>query len=108
MDTIPPLTFWHYAVVALAGLLYFLPALAASRRRHPGALAVFFLNLFFGWTLLGWVAALIWAFAGRPAEAEAERQPCPHCAEAVLPAARVCPHCRLEIGEKAPVVALIR
>lgn len=22
---------------------------------------------------------------------------CPHCAEAILPAARICPHCRLEV-----------
>lgn len=41
-------------------LLYMLPAIVASRRgRAPGAIMV--LNILLGWTLLGWVLALVWA-----------------------------------------------
>ena len=40
------------------GILYFLPSIIApSYKLAP----VFVLNLFLGWTLVGWVAALVWA-----------------------------------------------
>ena len=41
--------------------LYFLPLVVACCRHHPQALAIGMLNLLFGWTMLGWAAALIWA-----------------------------------------------
>ena len=41
--------------------LYFLPSLIAANRKHLNAMAIFVLNLFLGWTLLGWVGALVWA-----------------------------------------------
>jgi hypothetical protein len=42
-------------------ILYFLPFIVAHARRHRQTLAIFCLNLFLGWTLLGWVIALVWA-----------------------------------------------
>jgi hypothetical protein len=41
--------------------LYFLPTIVAVKRhvRHRGSVAV--LNVFLGWTLLGWVVALAMA-----------------------------------------------
>lgn len=45
--------------------LYFLPATVAHSRKNPNTLAVFVLNLFLGWTFIGWVIALVWACAGR-------------------------------------------
>lgn len=41
---------------------YFAPSMFAYGRSHRHAGAIFVLNLFLGWTLLGWVAALVWAF----------------------------------------------
>lgn len=41
--------------------IYFLPSLMAGGRKGAGG--VFALNLFFGWTGLGWLAAIIWAMA---------------------------------------------
>ena len=52
-------------------LFYFLPAFMAYRRNRQPA-AVFILNLFFGWTLVGWVAALIWAASNGPQAAQPE------------------------------------
>jgi len=50
--------------VLLVGLLfYFLPALVAAKRGHRNATSIFVLNLLLGWTLLGWVIALVWAFS---------------------------------------------
>jgi hypothetical protein len=46
-------------------LLYFLPSLIAHNKRHSGAIIL--LNLFAGWTIIGWLVALIWACAAEPA-----------------------------------------
>lgn len=40
---------------------YFLPTIVAWMRQQPNATAIFFLNLFLGWSLVGWVIALVWA-----------------------------------------------
>ena len=48
--------------IAAAGLfLYFLPSIVG--RHKINAEAIFVLNFFLGWTLIGWVAALVWAVA---------------------------------------------
>lgn len=46
---------------------YFFPFLIAWARDHRQVLAIFALNLFLGWTFVGWVIALVWALI-RPAE----------------------------------------
>lgn len=43
-------------------VLYFLPGIIASARTHHNALAIWVLTLFLGWTALGWIVALVWAF----------------------------------------------
>lgn len=48
-------------VVVICFALYFIPALVAFGNNHPQTSAIFALNLFLGWTLLGWVIALVWA-----------------------------------------------
>ena len=46
--------------------LYPLPTLiAAAREKTHGAAGVFLLNIFLGWTLIGWLVAFIWACSGR-------------------------------------------
>jgi hypothetical protein len=42
--------------------LYFLPLITAIKRGHRNRNAIGIMNLFLGWTGLGWVGALIWAF----------------------------------------------
>jgi hypothetical protein len=60
---------WRFfrAFVATAAVLlgYFLPSLIAGTRRHPHGNAIFLVNLLLGWTLLGWLAALIWSAVRR-------------------------------------------
>lgn len=48
-------------LVFLAVLLYFLPAIIAHNKRD--FTAILLVNLFFGWTVIGWIVALIWACA---------------------------------------------
>ena len=45
--------------VMIAG--YFFPSIIAACRSHHNTLAIFLLNLFLGWSVLGWVGALVWA-----------------------------------------------
>ena len=49
------------ALLAAAAALYAAPTLIAWRRQHRDVLALGALNLFLGWTFVGWVAALVWA-----------------------------------------------
>ncbi len=42
---------------------YFLPSIVAKSRKKVNTGSIFVLNLFLGWTLLGWVVALVWAVA---------------------------------------------
>ena len=52
---------------AFALALLFLPTLIAKSRNHPNTLPIFLVNLFFGWTFIGWVISLVWACT-RPAQ----------------------------------------
>jgi hypothetical protein len=72
--------------------LYFLPSFVAGHRRHPSGGAVIILNLLLGWTLLGWVVALVWAMTGEAGSAVPPTK-CPHCAELIKAEAKVCKHC---------------
>lgn len=52
-----------YIILAILGLLiYFLPAMLAWYWGRRNATAILVLNIFLGWTLVGWVGALVWAF----------------------------------------------
>jgi hypothetical protein len=48
-------------VLLILFVVYLLPTIIAAARWHYNAGAIFILNLFLGWTFLGWLAALIWA-----------------------------------------------
>lgn len=49
-------------LVLLLVAIYFLPTLIASSRGHQNSAAIFVMNLLLGWTLIGWVMALVWSF----------------------------------------------
>jgi hypothetical protein len=42
-------------------LAYFLPTIIAVVRERHDKFSIFLLNFFLGWSLIGWVIALIWA-----------------------------------------------
>ncbi len=50
-------------------LINFIPAIVAANRKHQQLAPLFIINLFFGWTVLGWVLCFAWAFAAKPKEA---------------------------------------
>lgn len=47
--------------LALILVVYFLPAIVSGFRGHHNNLAIFWLNFLAGWTVIGWLIALIWA-----------------------------------------------
>ncbi|MFP5232561.1 MAG: superinfection immunity protein [Acidobacteriota bacterium] len=51
---------------ALVILLHFLPTFVAGSRQVKNFWWIFLVNLFFGWTLVGWVVALLWALRDTP------------------------------------------
>jgi hypothetical protein len=44
-------------------VMYWLPTLIAIVRGTPSALGVAMFNFFLGWTVIGWIMALVWALA---------------------------------------------
>jgi len=59
--TVHPIALLVYALVGLA--LYLLPLLVALNRNHHNTTAIGVVNVVLGWTLIGWLAALVWAFS---------------------------------------------
>ena len=45
----------------LGFVMYFLPSIIAFARSKRDTAAIVLLNFFLGWTLIGWVVALVWA-----------------------------------------------
>lgn len=43
--------------------LYFIPSIVAVMRRHPQIAPIIIVNIFLGWTLIGFVVALAWSFS---------------------------------------------
>ena len=100
-------------------LLYLLPAIVASSREHHRTVAILALNVFLGWTAVGWATALIWALTkpapsrqyfleNSPAVAPSKApqstiepvdgyRKCPYCAQPILAAAVLCRHCDQEL-----------
>jgi hypothetical protein len=57
-------------VLSLLLALYFLPTIIAGVRSHRNTLAIFIVNLLLGWSLLGWIAALVWSVMYQPKSTE--------------------------------------
>lgn len=83
--------------LAVAILLYFLPAIIGRDKRD--AAGIFLLNLFLGWTVIGWVIALIWAVSAEPyprvhmVPVAVTSRFCCRCGTTAVPGAHFCTSC---------------
>jgi predicted RNA-binding Zn-ribbon protein involved in translation (DUF1610 family) len=88
--------------------IYFIPYILAKQNKKQNAGAIGALNFFLGWTLVGWVAALVWAMSKdanvpqpapviaaslAPSLTASAQKKCPDCAETVLAEAKKCRFC---------------
>jgi len=83
-------------LMVLGFVLYFLPTLIAWRKPQRGS--VMAINLFLGWTLVGWVVALAWAAKDQPPPQVIIQQMlppilCPNCGKYSQPGSRFCDSC---------------
>jgi hypothetical protein len=97
--------FWGLFVLGLLLGLYFLPTIVGFSRNVPSPWSIAVINLFFGWTFVGWVIALAMSArsalpssasqfpAAASSEAERLRRPCPSCQAAMPPDEGICPQC---------------
>ena len=74
-------------------LLYFLPSIIGHKKRD--FTGIFILNLLLGWTVIGWVAAMVWACAAGDRPVYAFAGPARYCTRcgAMTPGAHLCPTC---------------
>lgn len=58
---------WQYVLILFFILFisYFIPTFVAYNRKKSNTVLIFALNLFLGWSLIGWLAALIWALSNK-------------------------------------------
>lgn len=50
---------------ASGACFYFLPSIEASLRKQPNLVSIALVNVFLGWTLVGWVVAMAWGCAAK-------------------------------------------
>ncbi len=100
-------------------VLYFVPYVVAKQNKKENSQAIGALNLFLGWTLVGWVVALVWAMSKDPKASQtvppvimnlpvpppSPQKKCPVCAEPVLVEAKKCRFCGHEFRTLFPVVS---
>ena len=50
----------YITIMILLILLYFLPSIIAMKKKNKNIVTIITINLFFGWTIIGWIFTLIW------------------------------------------------
>jgi hypothetical protein len=48
-------------IVLIVGFVYFFPGILAFENKHHNKSAILVFNIFLGWTVLGWIIALVWS-----------------------------------------------
>lgn len=51
-----------FIIAILIIVLYLLPGIIASNRKHHNATPIWLVNIFAGWSVIGWFVAFVWAF----------------------------------------------
>jgi Superinfection immunity protein/zinc-ribbon domain len=88
--------------------VYFLPTIIGASRHKTNLVGIFLVNFFLGWSVIGWVIALIWAVSTGRADqvqyaapipaAQPSGRFCPSCGSVAQPGQPFCAHCGQRIG----------
>lgn len=54
---------------------YMFPAIVGWEREHPNQISIALLNFFLGWTFIGWVASIVWAYSAISEKAPSAQKP---------------------------------
>ena len=65
--------FYYYCIFA-GILIYFIPTYMAFKLRHRRAFAILILNLLAGWTIIGWILAMVWHSEGNGSESSGQKR----------------------------------
>jgi hypothetical protein len=57
-----------FVMIVVLVLVYALPTIVASARTPHKKTVIVLVNLFLGWSVLGWLIAMIWAATNPPAD----------------------------------------
>lgn len=50
---------------AVGGIVvYFIPTVIGALRQVKGLVGILLVNIFLGWTVIGWIVALVWSLVG--------------------------------------------
>lgn len=60
----------NYSLHGPEMLVYFIPSFVAVARNHDKRFPIFALNLVLGWTVIGWIGALVWSLMRQVKELE--------------------------------------
>ena len=63
----------NFVAIVIVIVFYLLPSFVAAVRHHHNEGAIVALNILAGWTILGWIAALVWALTNAPRHEAAAR-----------------------------------
>jgi hypothetical protein len=82
---------------------YFLPTIIAILRKKTNVAAILLINFLLGWTVVGWIIALVWAVSTERVDQVVSAQAvyipqlgrrfCPKCGNPDQVGALFCPHC---------------
>jgi len=53
-------------IIGIGVFCFFTPYYIAGSRNHPNKYPILAINFFLGWSLIGWVIALVWALTVNP------------------------------------------
>lgn len=93
-------------IVIVGGIAFYVsPAWVAHKAQHPQRTAITILNILLGWTVIGWIVCIVWAFgrnrqpdlaptrAAPPLPSTPTKVATDRAAESVVAAEKVCPFC---------------
>lgn len=102
-----------FSFFLFAPVLYLQPTIEALLRKSRDIQSIALVNVLLGWSLIGWVVAMVWAIrrpsprptisrhpiSSNPPAEQRETKRCPFCAEDILVAAIKCKHCGSSLAD---------
>lgn len=93
----------HYPFFLISVGFYFLPTIVAIARKKTNLLGIFLVNFLLGWSIIGWIVALIWAVSTERVDqmssaqsvpiSQPRRRFCSSCGKEDQAASHFCAYC---------------